>query len=41
MIELRDYQKDVYERTKKALRNGSKGICVVLPCRSREILYNG
>lgn len=34
MIELRDYQQEVYNKTKQAFKNGSKGVCIVLPCRS-------
>ena len=31
---LRDYQKDVYDRTREAFREGYKAPLVVLPCRS-------
>lgn len=34
MIQLRDYQQDIYERTKRAFALGSQGVCCVLPCRS-------
>ena len=33
-IKLRDYQENVYNRIKEKFRQGSKGVCVVLPCRS-------
>lgn len=33
-ILLRDYQQDVYNRTLIEFKKGSKGVCVVLPCRS-------
>lgn len=31
---LRDYQKDIFDKSIDAFRNGSKGVCCVLPCRS-------
>ena len=31
---LRDYQADIFNKSVEAFRNGSKGICCVLPCRS-------
>ena len=31
---LRDYQEDIFNKSIDAFRNGSKGICCVLPCRS-------
>lgn len=34
MINLRDYQKEVYDKIKLAFREGHKGVCAVLPCRS-------
>lgn len=34
-IVLRDYQEDVYNKIKVAFMNGAKGVCCVLPCRSR------
>lgn len=34
MITLRDYQSDLYIKTREAFRNGSEGVCCVLPCRS-------
>ena len=34
MINLRDYQKKVYDEIKIAFKNGHKGVCAVLPCRS-------
>lgn len=33
-IELRDYQDDVYKRIRNEFKQGSKGVCAVLPCRS-------
>lgn len=33
-IKLRDYQQYVYDKIKEELRNGAKGVCAVLPCRS-------
>ena len=33
-ISLRDYQEDIYNKTRAAFKNGSQGVCVVLPCRS-------
>ena len=35
---LRDYQKDVYNKTREAFKMGYKSPLIVLPCRSREIL---
>jgi superfamily II DNA or RNA helicase len=34
MIALRDYQQDIYNRTLLEFKNGAKGVCCVLPCRS-------
>ena len=31
---LRDYQSDIFNKSIDAFRNGSKGVCCVLPCRS-------
>lgn len=31
---LRDYQQDIFDKSIDAFRNGSKGICCILPCRS-------
>ncbi len=31
---LRDYQQDIFDKASNAFRNGAKGICCVLPCRS-------
>ena len=31
---LRDYQTDIFIKATNAFRNGSKGVCCVLPCRS-------
>ena len=31
---LRDYQQDIFNKTTDAFRNGAKGVCCVLPCRS-------
>ena len=31
---LRDYQQDIFNKSIDAFRNGSKGVCCVLPCRS-------
>ena len=33
-ITLRSYQQDIFEKSIVAFRNGSKGVCCVLPCRS-------
>ena len=33
-MRLRDYQQDIFEKSIVAFRNGSKGVCCVLPCRS-------
>lgn len=33
-IDLRDYQLDIYNKIKKAFKNGSKGVIGVLPCRA-------
>ena len=33
-IMLRPYQKDIFDKSIDAFRNGSKGVCCVLPCRS-------
>lgn len=32
-VKLRDYQEDIYNRTRYAFKEGSKGVCCVLPCR--------
>lgn len=34
MIQLRDYQQYIYSATQNAIRNGSRGILICLPCRS-------
>lgn len=31
---LRDYQQEIFDKATEAFRNGAKGICCVLPCRS-------
>jgi superfamily II DNA or RNA helicase len=31
---LRDYQQDIFDKSIEAFRDGAKGICCVLPCRS-------
>ena len=31
---LRQYQQDIFDKSIQAFRNGSKGVCCVLPCRS-------
>ena len=31
---LRDYQKDIFDKSTQAFKDGAKGICCVLPCRS-------
>ncbi len=31
---LREYQKEIFDKATEAFRNGAKGICCVLPCRS-------
>ena len=33
-MELRDYQQDIFGKATVAFKNGAKGICCVLPCRS-------
>ena len=38
-IILRDYQQDIYEKIKIEFKKGHKGVCAVLPCRSREIIF--
>lgn len=40
-IELRDYQEDIYNKIRKEFAKGAKGVAAVLPCRSRQIVYNG
>ncbi len=30
---LRDYQQEIYNKTKQEFKGGSKGVVVVLPCR--------
>lgn len=37
---LRDYQQDVFDKTRDAFRMGFKAPLVVLPCRSRKKLCN-
>lgn len=34
MIELRDYQQDLYNKIRLAFKNGAKGVLGVLPCRA-------
>lgn len=41
MIELRDYQENLYNKIRLAFKNGAKGVLGVLPCRSRQKLHNG
>ena len=31
---LRDYQQEIFDKSVEAFKNGAKGICCVLPCRS-------
>ena len=33
-MELRDYQQDIFTKATEAFKDGAKGICCVLPCRS-------
>ncbi len=33
-LKLRDYQQDIFDKATEAFKNGAKGICCVLPCRS-------
>ena len=33
-IQLRPYQQDIFDKSIKAFKDGAKGICCVLPCRS-------
>lgn len=33
-IDLRPYQNEIFDKATNAFRNGSKGVCCVLPCRS-------
>ena len=33
-MELRDYQQDIFDNSIQAFKDGAKGICCVLPCRS-------
>ena len=33
-MELRDYQQDIFNKATAAFKDGAKGICCVLPCRS-------
>lgn len=33
-MQLRDYQQDIFDKSIKAFKDGAKGICCVLPCRS-------
>ena len=33
-INLRPYQKDIFDKSIKAFKDGAKGVCCVLPCRS-------
>ncbi len=32
-VNMRDYQKKIYDSIKEEFRKGSKGVCAVLPCR--------
>ncbi len=32
-VKLRDYQEKVYNEIRKKFKEGSKGVCAVLPCR--------
>ena len=34
MVSLRDYQREIFDKTTEAFRNGAKGVCCTLPCRS-------
>ena len=34
MIELRDYQEDLYVKARQEFAKGAKGVCCVLPCRA-------
>ena len=31
---LRQYQQDIFDKSIKAFKDGAKGVCCVLPCRS-------
>ena len=33
-LKLRNYQQDIFNKATEAFKNGAKGICCVLPCRS-------
>ena len=33
-LTLREYQQDIFDKATEAFKNGAKGICCVLPCRS-------
>lgn len=33
-VMLREYQQDIFDQATEAFKNGAKGICCVLPCRS-------
>lgn len=33
-LKLREYQQDIFDKATEAFKNGAKGICCVLPCRS-------
>ncbi len=33
-LTLREYQQDIFDQATEAFKNGAKGICCVLPCRS-------
>jgi superfamily II DNA or RNA helicase len=33
-MQLRDYQQEIFNKSTEAFRNGAKGVCCVLPCRS-------
>ena len=33
-LTLREYQQDIFAKATEAFKNGAKGICCVLPCRS-------
>ena len=32
-VKLRNYQLELYNEIKESFRNGSNGVCAVLPCR--------
>lgn len=33
-LKLREYQQDIFDQSTESFKNGAKGICCVLPCRS-------